>query len=91
MNPAMATISMISVLSKASHPNAGKLLAEFVASEEGQRIARDHDYIPVNPLVEASDPALRPDGVRFRAITFSPDQIETGIPKWHKIFTDLFR
>ena len=91
MNPAMATISMISVMSKARHPNAGKLLAEFVASEEGQRIARDHDYIPVNPLVEAPDPALRPDGVRFRAITFSPNQVEAGIPKWHKVFTDLFR
>jgi ABC-type Fe3+ transport system substrate-binding protein len=48
MNPALASLSVISVTAKSKHPNAGKLLAEFVVSEEGQTIAREHDYIPVH-------------------------------------------
>lgn len=91
MSPALGSLSVISVMAKAKHPNAGRLLADFVASEEGQTIARDHDYIPVHPSVAPSDPSLRPDGVRFRAITMSPSQVERQIPRWKAIFEDIFR
>jgi iron(III) transport system substrate-binding protein len=91
MTPALASVSVISVMAKAKHPNAGKLLAEFVVSDEGQAIARDHDYIPVHPDVAPSDPTLRPDGIRFRARTMSPTQVEEAVPRWKKVFDDIFR
>ena len=91
MNPGLATLSVVSVTAKAKHPNAARLLAEFVLSEEGQTIARDRFYIPVNPNVAPKDPAMRPDGVKFRAVTFSPEEVDAGQPKWKKIFDDIFR
>ena len=91
MNPAFASVSVISVTAKARNPNAGRLLAEFVVSEEGQKIAADHDYIPVHPNVAARDPDVRPDGKKFRAITFSPEDVDAAMPKWKKIYDDLFR
>jgi ABC-type Fe3+ transport system substrate-binding protein len=91
MNPALATLSMISVTAKARHPNAARLLAEFVVSEEGQTIARDRDYIPVHPNVAPRDPDVRPDGVKFRAITMTPEQVDAVTPKWVKTFGEIFR
>jgi hypothetical protein len=91
MNPAFASVSVISVTSKAQHPNAGRLLADFVVSQEGQKIAADHDYIPVHPDVAPRDPALRPDGVKFRAINFSPEEVDASMPKWKKVYDELFR
>ena len=91
MNPAFASVSIISVTAKARHPNAGRLLTEFVVSEEGQKIAADHDYIPVNPNVAPRDPSLRPDGVTFRALSFSPEEVETSMPGWKAVYDELFR
>lgn len=91
MNPALATLSLISVTAKARHPAAGRLLADFVVSEEGQTIARDRDYIPVHPNVAARDPDVRPDGVKFRAITMTPEQVDAATPKWVAVFNELFR
>jgi len=91
MNPAFASVSIISVTAKARHPNAGRLLAEFVVSEEGQKIAADHDYIPVNPNVAPRDPSLRPDGVKFRAISFSPEEVDASMPRWKQVYDELFR
>ena len=91
MNPALATLSTISVTAKARHPNAGRLLAEFVVSEEGQTIAREHDYIPVHPRVAPRDPEVRPDGVHFRAVTLTPEQVDAATPGWVRTFNDIFR
>ena len=91
MNPAMANLSLISVTAKARHPNAGRLLADFVVSEEGQAIARDHDYIPVHPKVAPRDPDVRPDGVKFRAVTMAPEFVDAATPGWVKVFNEVFR
>ena len=91
MNPAFASVSIISVTAKARNPNAGRLLADFVVSEEGQKIARDHDYIPVHPAVPAPEPDMKPDGVKFRAITFSPEEVDANMPRWKQVYDELFR
>ncbi len=91
MNPAMAVLSVISVTKDAAHTNAGKLFLEFLVSEEGQKLYRDADYMPIDPAVQARDPSLRPDSERFKAITFTPEQIETNMPKWAGIFRENFR
>ena len=91
MNPAMAVLSVISVTKDAPHPNASKLFLEFLVSEEGQALYRDADYMPIDPAVPARDPSLRPDGERFKAITFTPEQIDANMPKWAGVFRDTFR
>ncbi len=91
MNPAFASVSIISVTAKARHPNAARLLAEFVVSEEGQTIAKQHDYIPVHPAVSAPEADMKPDGVKFRAITFSPEEVDQSMPRWKQVYDDLFR
>ncbi len=91
MNPAMGTLSVASVAKNAPHENAGKLLLDFLVSEEGQKIFRDAAYMPVDPNIPPTDPSLRPDGTKFRAIYVTPEQLESTIPKWAAIAKDLFR
>jgi len=91
MNPAMAVLSVVGVTKDARNMNAAKLLVEFLVSKEGQQIYRDTGYIPVDPDVPASDPALRPDGKTFRAISMTPEAVDEQMAKWAKIASDLFR
>ncbi len=91
MSPAMTIFSVVSLAKDAPHPNAGKLLIEFLVSEEGQKLYRDADYMPIDPAVAPREPALRPDGGKFRAAAFTPEEIEMRMPKWSAIYKELFR
>ncbi len=91
MQPAMGVLSVISVTKDAPHPNAARLLVDFLASAEGQTLYRDADYIPVDPAIEPKSPALRPDGASFKAQYMTPEQIDSEMPKWSSIYADLFR
>ena len=91
LNPAMAVLSVISVTKDAPHQNAGKLFLEFLISEDGQKLYRDADYMPIDPHVPARDPSLRPDGERFKALTFTPEQIDVNMPIWAGVFREFFR
>ena len=91
MQPAEAVLSVISVTRDAVHPNAGKLLTEFLVSPEGQRIFRDANYIPADQDVPPLIAGMRPDGHDFKAITFSPDQIEKLMPEWVSLYDAYFK
>ena len=90
IDPAMASLLVLGVL-KGPHPNAGRLLADFLASDEGQTIFRDADYTPVAPNVPPLDPSLRPDGVNFKALTFPPEKIDANVKAWMGVYGDTFR
>jgi ABC-type Fe3+ transport system substrate-binding protein len=64
--PSTVSASSVSVAKRAPHPNAAKLLAEFLVSTEGQALFRDADYVPANPAVAPRDPRLRPGARRVR-------------------------
>ena len=91
MEPATATPSVAGVIKGAPHLNAGKLLLDFMISEEGQKIFRDTDYMPADPKVPPKDPTLVPAGGKFRAHYFTPEQTDVGMPGWFKIYQELFR
>ncbi len=91
MDPALGVLSVISVTKDAPHPNAGRLFLEFLMSEDGQKLYRDADYLPVDPNVPPKDLALRPDGVKFRAIYKTPEEIDRVMPRWAEIFKNVFR
>jgi ABC-type Fe3+ transport system substrate-binding protein len=91
MEPVTGSLSVISVNKSAPHPNAAKLLVDFIISTEGQQIFCDADYLPASPEVPALEPALKPEEGKFRVRFFTPEQAEGNMPKWKKIFNDLFR
>jgi iron(III) transport system substrate-binding protein len=90
MEPATGTLSVISIHKSAPHPNAAKLLVDFIISREGQQIYRDTDYLTADPTVPALEPTLKPEEGHFRVHFFSPETIEDNQPKWKRIFDELF-
>jgi len=91
MEPATGTLSVISIHKSAPHPNAAKLLVDFIISREGQQIYRNADYLTADPAVPALDPSLKPEEGHFRVHFFSPEALEDTMPKWKQVFDDLFR
>ena len=91
MEPVTGTLSVISVHQHAPHPNAAKLLVDFIISREGQEIFRDAQYLPADPTVAALTPTLKPDAGKFRTQFFTPEQTEDHMVKWKKVYDDLFR
>lgn len=91
MNPAMGILSVFSVTEGAPHPNAARLFVDYLVSGDGQKIFRDADYLPLDPAVPPREPSLRPDGDKFRAIYFTPENYDASLPKWTKLFNNLFR
>ena len=91
MNPATGVLIVGSVLKGSPHPAAAKLLLDFLISEEGQRIFRDHDYVPSDPTMPPRDASAKPDGTKFRVLYFPPEQVLNDMPKWLEIYSSLFR
>ena len=91
LEPSTVVLNVLSVLKDAPHPNAGKLLVDFLTSKEGQAVFRDIDYVPAHPEVAPLDPPLAPDGGHFRARSFTPEQATSEMPRWKAVFDDLFR
>jgi ABC-type Fe3+ transport system substrate-binding protein len=90
MEPATGTLSVISIHKNAPHPNAAKLLVDFIISKEGQQVYRDADYLTADPGVPALDPSLKPEDGHFRVHFFPPEVIEDNLQKWKQIFDELF-
>jgi iron(III) transport system substrate-binding protein len=90
MEPATGSLSVISIHKDAPHPNAAKLLVDFIISKEGQEVFRAADYITADPAVPSADPTLKPEGGHFRVHFFSPEAIEENLPKWKQVFDELF-
>ncbi len=42
------SINLIGIVKDAPHPNAARLLEEFILSDDGQKVLADNDYIPAN-------------------------------------------
>jgi ABC-type Fe3+ transport system substrate-binding protein len=87
----MGVLSTMSVTKDAPHPNAAKLLIEYLMSDEGQTIFRDADYTPVDPRVPARHPDIVPDGKTMKVIYFTPERIAAAMPGWVEIFNRYFR
>ena len=90
MEPALAVILPMSLTKGAPHPNAGKLLFEFILSEEGQKIMADSGELPVLPSVSPLEPDLRP-GPNFRAIYIAPEKLVDSVAGWTKVYDDYFK
>jgi iron(III) transport system substrate-binding protein len=91
LEPIAAPIQVASLLKDSPHPNAGKLLIEFLTSEEGQRIFASVDYIPAMPGIAAKVPSLKPDAGGFAADVLPPEILAQNTDRWMSIFKELFQ
>lgn len=85
------TVDPIYMIKNAPHPNAAKLFIEFVLSKKGQEIIRDAGYIPADPDVPATIARLKPEQGGFKAVFLPLQQVEADMPKWVKIYGELFK
>ena len=91
INPGLAVFSIAAITKGGPHPNAAKLLLDYLVSEEGQKVYREANYITVHPNVPPKDPSLRPDGKAFRAIFVGPDEVEAKVAGWWTVYQEIFR
>lgn len=85
------TVDPIYMIKGAPHPNAAKLFIEFILSKKGQEIIRDAGYIPADPAVPATVARLKPESGGFKAVFLPLQQVEADMPKWVKIYDELFK
>ncbi len=79
------------LVAAAPHPNAARLLLDFLLSEEGQKVFQQNDYLPALPSAPAMVAGLRPNDGGFQAVFLRPDAIYRQLPGWQKVTQDLFR
>jgi ABC-type Fe3+ transport system substrate-binding protein len=91
MEPLSESINLIGILKDSPHPNAARLLEEFILSDDGQKVLADNDYVPANPSVPAKIAELKPDAGHFKVNVVTPDMARDDLPKWTAIYKELFR
>ncbi len=91
MQPVIEIPNPVGLVKNAPHPNAGKLLLEYILSEEGQKVFRDANYIPSNPAVPPKDAKLTPAGGHFSATLITPEITATKLDGWNAVYTELFK
>jgi ABC-type Fe3+ transport system substrate-binding protein len=91
MQPIAALMQVISLTKGAPHPNAGKLLIDFITSQEGQRVLAQADYLPALPSVPAKFPNLKPEAGHFKAMFFPPEEFGEHGDEWDQLYNQMFR
>ena len=87
MNPIIATGGPLGLAAKAQHPNAGKLLIDFVLSKSGQAQLRNYYRIPSRADLEPLSAKLDPR--RLHLLPMSPNAAEKE-DDWRKQFRSIF-
>jgi len=90
IEPISALMHSVGLTQNGPHPNAGKLLIDFLTSEEGQKKLADVEYIPAMSSVPAKTPSVKPEVGGFKANVLSPDTITRNLDSWYRIKKDLF-
>lgn len=91
MEPLVASASLLGLVKNGPHPNAGKLLIDFILSEEGQAVLGTTGYLPTRPGIQAKVPALLPGGpTPFKTTFMSPKVVEDKLPGWIDIVNKKF-
>ena len=91
MQPPLVSYSVMSIPKGAPSPNAGKLLVDYIVSEEGQKIFAEAGELPVHPKVRLRDPSMIPDGQTYKGTFLSPEKLTAELVRWSRIFDEYFR
>ena len=91
IEPIPVAFDAVSVLKDAPHPNAARLLINFLTSEEGQNVLRNANYIPAMNGVEALAPGLKPETAGLQATYLYPAEIDRNLARWQSVVQKLYR
>ena len=91
LEPVPVAFDSLGIMKDAPHPNAARLLVEFLLSDEGQTVLKDADYLPANAKIPAIKAGLRPQDGGFKATWMRPDVVDPQMANWQRIVKDLFR
>jgi len=88
VDPVVVFFGQIGINAKAPHPNAARLFANFMLSEEGQKQLTTAGRIPTRTDVETNPPGVLKafQGHKLNVSTMTSAEDE----KWTKIFKDTF-
>lgn len=90
ISPLIGTSEIIGLAKGAAHPNAAKLLFDFLLSKDGQTVLTEAYYLPADPDMQAKVRELKPEGGNFTAVVIQPSMNEDSLPKWRDIYQRLF-
>lgn len=91
IEPLISTGNYVGLMKNSPHPNAGKLLEEFLLSKEGQMAFQKANYLPADPDVPAAVPSLKPKQGGFKATVITNEMALEKLPEWAKIYKRLFK
>ncbi len=86
-DPIVTSINVVALSSKAPHDNGGKLLINYILSEEGQTIIKNVSRVPIRPGVKPNVPKLDQSTLK---IHYVPAEMFRKIADYEKAFRDLF-
>jgi iron(III) transport system substrate-binding protein len=86
-DPIVTSINVIALSTKAPHANAGKLLINYVLSEEGQTIIKNVSRVPLRPGVKPTIAKLDQSALK---IHYVPADMFRKVTEYEKEFRDLF-
>lgn len=89
--PAPVAFDAVSLLKDAPHPNAARLLINFLTSEDGQNVLRKANYIPAMNGIEALSPDLKPANAGLKATYLYPSEIDENLARWQGVVQKLFK
>ena len=86
-DPIFVTLSPVAVAAKAHHPNAAKLLMDFVLSREAQLVLRNANRLSGRSDVEPLVPEMHPSKLKIAAIDPS---VGEELTKYSKEFRQIY-
>ena len=90
MKPAMtAIVSTTGIVADPPHPNAAKVLLDYLVSTDGQERYRDAFYIPANPKVAPRDPDFVAG--KYPVVFLTPAEAAFGMSAWMDVYNRNFR
>jgi ABC-type Fe3+ transport system substrate-binding protein len=90
LDQSIETFGTAGLVKSGPHPNAGKLLLEFMLSPQGQKIIADAGYLPASPAVAPKIAGLMPDAGHFNAVMITPGEYNKHEAEWTAIVDKLF-
>ena len=84
LDPPIQTLDTVFLL-RGPHPNAGKLLVEFILSDEGQRVFENAGYTPAHGT-PAANAVAGPE-----PFVLTPEAVDAGLNGWIATFDRFFK
>lgn len=89
MDPLLGMPHFVNLVRNAPHPNAAKLLIDFLMSEDGQAVLREAGYIPTHPKLAPKIAELNPAAAKTDWIPMKV--VEENMQDYARIYNELFK